>query len=355
MNSMKRAMLQAQGAVAEQLLEGAMPVIASAVDFMRDRAAKVAIVAGLSVAASFGAGAQTQIGDAGQRIGEAVGQAVGKNQNLGQEAGRILGVTLNTVGKAIAGEQINGRDVAGTIGQVGGGIIGYKIAGGGNASPLGKVVGVTIGATGGAILGQAVGGMYDQNKANEMSAPIALGPADQNAFVEGMRRAAQQRQNVAFTPESANGGSARPIAPQQAGITGFMAKTVQQTRLQMLSSGKMQMPDQVMAALATRAMEVVKVGEQYGAATEMWDSAFLTGRPTGVKVQINNHLVDTNDLLKRKTFEYLQARNAVAAQGYDVSLMDGAISNRLAGLKDQTNMGFKVAARGTQLTGGALR
>ena len=62
----------------------------------------------------------------------------------------------------------------------------------------------------------------------------------------------------------------------------------------------------------------------------------------------------TNDLLKLKSLEYIQARNAAAAQGYDVSLMDGAIAVKLSDLKEQTNMGFKVAPRGTQLTSGML-
>jgi hypothetical protein len=76
----------------------------------------------------------------------------------------------------------------------------------------------------------------------------------------------------------------------------------------------------------------------------------LNNRTPAVKTDINNALVDTADLLKAKTFEYVQVRNAAAAQGYDVSLIDGSVANNLASLKNQTNYGFKVAARGSQLT-----
>jgi hypothetical protein len=341
---MKNLLRKAQADVLDQVQDTGLAMHSDSVK-------RILVTGALVLASAFsmasGAHAQqnsdTTISNGAQRVGQILGNEAGRGQNMGNEFGNILGVGLNTIAKVMTGQSVNGSDVGGTLGQIGGAVVGYKMG----DSPVGKAVGVVVGGAAGSVVGGKIGGVYDMHKANEQSAPVQINAADQQSFVDGMRAAAAKRQSVSFTQ---NGANPTQVAPQQAGYGGYMAQTLQKSRLQLLSSGSREMPNDVMLAVANKAMEVVKVGKAYEKTTDAWDNAFLNNRTPAVKTDINNALVDTADLLKAKTFEYVQVRNAAAAQGYDVSLIDGSVANNLASLKNQTNYGFKVAARGSQLT-----
>lgn len=301
---------------------------------------------------SFAGGNSDQVFDrAAGTIGQAIGRDAGKSQNLGNEFGKIFGVGLSTLAKAMTGQKINGEDVGGTIGQVTGAVIGYKVAGGADASALQKTIGVVAGGAGGTILGAAIGRSSDEvstqqivDRANAQTPRMVVNQDDQRNFVEGMRQASSLNRNIVYANMQQNGRPTQ-VSAQQAGYDGYMSALIGKSRLRLTASGQAEMPNEVMAHVGSKAMEVVKAGEIYNYAVNKWDNAFLTGQTPAVKNQINNAVVDSQELLKAKTFEYIQVRNSAATQGYDVALMDGAINNRLSGLKDQTYYAFQVTQR----------
>lgn len=317
----------------------------------------------MAIAATLSMGAHAQMNyndanvmsDAAGRIGSSVGYEAGRNSSMGGDLGRLLGVGASTIAKVIGGQQINGADVGGTIGQVGGAIIGYNTAGGSNASPIGKTVGILAGGAGGAILGGFIGRSVDQRSAqrdmdarNADSGAIPTNAQDQQAFLQGMKAAAAKQTNSGMNRASYQQINYQPgqqISPQQAGFDGFLGQTFNASRLPLIASGNNQMPENAMVAVAGKAMEVVKVGKDYNQATTAWDNAFMVGQTPAVKTNIHMAVVNTNDLLQTKVREYTQSRNAAAAQGYDVSLMDGSIAQQLPNLKQQTNYNFAVNYR----------
>ncbi len=343
---MKTLLRKAQSDSASQIQESGIKTDGPAV-------ARMIAIGSLALASAFSmvspAQAQQNTGNilvnAAGGIGQVLGQQAGQGQNMGNEFGKILGIGLGTVAKVVTGQQVNGSDVGGTLGQVTGAVVGYKLAGN---SATSKTIGVLIGSAGGAILGANVGNTYDMNKANEQTAAIPLNAQDQQDFIQGMRNASAKIQSK---PQTQNGQGTVQISPNQVGFNAFMSHIVQRTKIPMFASGNQQMPDEVMLAVSNKAMEVVKVGKAYERSTNDWDSAFLQNKTPAVKTEINNSVVLTGDLLAAKTREYIQVRNAAAAQGFDVSVVDGSVADNLKNLRVETNYGFAIKGIGSRAPG----